>query len=237
VGDVTDRKHCQQLTNAVSPYAAHRALLVALDQWVSQDIEPPESQVPRRGSNAALAVTRPGFQTGVVPQDELGWPTIPGVTYNGLVTARYLLDFGPDFDKGILSNYPPSVAARPAYPIFVSRVDEDGNEVAGVRLPPVAAPIATTTGWALRRAGFSENEGGEADGQHIPFKATRAERLAAGDPRLSLEERYQDHDGYVKAVTQAARKLEQQRFLLPEDVQKYIEEAQASDVLLAEIPA
>jgi hypothetical protein len=237
VGDVTDRKHCQQLTNAVSPYAAHRALLVALDQWVSQDIEPPESQVPRRGSNAALAVTRPGFQTGVVPQDELGWPTIPGVTYNGLITARYLLDFGPDFDKGILSNYPPSVAARPAYPIFVSRVDEDCNEVAGVRLPPVAAPIATTTGWALRRAGFSENEGGEADGQHIPFKTTRAERLAAGDPRLSLEERYQDHDGYVKAVTQAARKLEQQRFLLPEDVQKYIEEAQASDVLLAQIPA
>jgi hypothetical protein len=237
VGDITDRKQGQQFTNGVSPYAAHRALLVALDQWVTQGIIPPESQVPRRASNAAVAVPRPGSQTGFVPQDELGWPTIPGVTYNGLITTRYLLDFGPDFDSGILSNYPPSVAGRPAYPIFVSRVDADGNEVAGIRLPEVDAPVATTTGWALRRAGFSENEGGESDGQHIPFKTTRAQRLAAGDPRLSLEERYRDHDGYVKAVTEAARKLEKQRFLLPADVQGYIEEAQASKVLLSEVPA
>ena len=237
VGDITDRKECRQFTNGVSPYAAHRALLVALDEWVSQGIVPPESQVPRRASNAAVAVPRPGSQTGFVPQAELGWPTIPGVTYSGLITTRYLLDFGPDFDSGILSNYPPSVDGRPAYPIFVSKVDEDGNEVAGIRLPPVEASIATTTGWALRRAGFSENEGGESNGQHIPFKTTKAERLAAGDPRLSLEERYQDHAGYVKAVTEAARKLEKQRFLLPADVEMYIKEAQASNVLLSEVPA
>ena len=237
VGDITDRKECRQFTNGVSPYAAHRALLVALDEWVSQGIAPPESQVPRRASNAAVAVPRPGSQTGFVPQAELGWPTIPGVTYSGLITTRYLLDFGPDFDSGILSNYPPSVDGRPAYPIFVSKVDEDGNEVAGIRLPPVEASIATTTGWALRRAGFSENEGGESNGQHIPFKTTKAERLAAGDPRLSLEERYQDHAGYVKAVTEAARKLEKQRFLLPADVEMYIKEAQASNVLLSEVPA
>ena len=237
VGDITDRKEGQQFTNGVSPFAAHRALLVALDQWVSQGIAPPESQVPRRASNAAVAAPRPGSQTGLVPQAELGWPTIPGVTYNGLITARYLLDFGPDFDSGILSNYPPSVAGRPAYTIFVSKVDADGNEVAGIRLPEVEAPVATTTGWALRRAGFSENEGGESNGQHIPFKTTRAERLAAGDPRLSLEERYQGHAGYVQAVTEAAQKLEKQRFLLPEDVQAYIEKAQASAVLLSYTPA
>ena len=141
------------------------------------------------------------------------------------------MDFGPEFDRGVLSNYPPTLAGRPTYPIFVSRVDEDGNEVAGVRLPQVEAPIATTTGWALRRAGFGENDGGESDGQHIPFKTTKAERLAAGDPRLSLEERYQDHAGYVKAVTEAARQLEEQRFLLPADVQGYIDAAQESSVL------
>ena len=233
VGDITKRGHNQQLTNGVSPYAAHRALLVALDEWVSQGITPPESKVPRRADhNAAFAVVRPGAQTGVVPQEALGWPSIPGVTYNGLITMRYLLDFGPHFARGILSNYPPSIVGRPAYPLFVSKVDEDGNEVAGIRLPPVAAPIATTTGWALRRAGFGENEGGEADGQHIPFTRTKAERIAAGDPRLSLEERYRDHEGYVQAVTRAAQELAQQRFLLPADVQKYIEEAQASTVLL-----
>ena len=174
---------------------------------------------------------RPGFQTGVVPQAALGWPTIPGVTYNGLITTRYLLDFGPMLDEGIMSNYPPSVVGRPAYPIFVSKVDQDGNEVAGIRLPPVEAPIATTTGWALRRAGFGENDGCESDGQHIPFTTTKAERLAVGDPRRSLEERYKNHDGYVKAVTKAAQNLAKRRFLLPADVQTYINEAAASAVL------
>jgi hypothetical protein len=66
----------------------------------------------------------------------------------------------------------------------------------------------------------------------LPFRRTKAERIAAGDPRLSLEERYQDHEGYVQEVTRAAQELVQQRFLLPADVQKYIEEAQASTVLL-----
>ncbi len=231
VGDITNRGVCQQFTNAVSPYRAHRALLVVLDEWVSHGTKPPKSQVPRHANNTAFAVPQDGSQTGVVPQEELGWPTIPGLTYNGLITTRYFLDFGPDFDDGILSNYPPSVAGRPAYPIFVSKVDEDGNEVAGIRLPPVEAPVATTTGWALRRAGFSENEGCESDGQHIPFATTKAERLAAGDPRKSLEERYKNHKGYVKAVRKAAEKLEKKRFLLPEDVQRYIDEAQASDVL------
>ena len=67
-----------------------------------------------------------------------------------------------------------------------------------------------------------------------PFKTTKAERLAAGDPRLSLEERYKNHDGYVAAVTKAAEKLEKQRFLLPADVQQYIEQARASTVLRQE---
>ena len=109
--------------------------------------------------------------------------------------------------------------------------DKDGNELAGVRMPPVEAPIATTTGWALRRAGFSENEGCESNGQHIPFTRTKAERIATGDPRLSLEERYKDHAGYVKAVRKAAEKLEKQGFLLPVDVQRYVDEAAASSVL------
>ena len=231
VGNASDRKNNQQFTNGVSPYAAHRALLIALDEWVTQDIPPPESRVPRRAKDAVFAVPRPGFQTGFVPAEDLGWPGIPGVTYNGLITTRYLLDFGPEFDRGVLSNYPPTLAGRPTYPIFVSKVDEDGNEVAGIRLPQVDAPIATTTGWALRRAGFGENDGGESDGQHIPFETTQADRLAAGDPRLSLEERYQGHAGYVKAVTKAARQLEEQRFLLPADVQGYIDAAQESSVL------
>ena len=231
VGDITRRGKNQQLTNGVSPYAAHRALLVALDRWVSEGIAPPDSRVPRGAENAAFAVTRPGSEVGCVPQAELGWPDIPEVTYTGVITTRYVLDFGPESDQGILSNCPPSVVDRPAYSIFVSKVDEDGNEVAGVRLPEVEAPVATTTGWALRREGFAENDGGESDGQHIPFAATKAEREASGDPRLSLEERYGDHEGYVRAVGKVARQLESDGFLLGADVQGYIDRARDSDVL------
>ena len=232
VGNVTSRGQCQQFLNPTSPFPALRALLTALDQWVVNGTEPPPSQVPRQGDKTAVMVThRPGRQTGVVPQEALGWPTIPGVTYTGVVTSRYFLDFGPMLEKGIVSNFPPPLVNRAAYPHFVSKVDRDGNEVAGIRMPPVDAPIATTTGWALRRSEFGENEGCEASGQHIAFKATKAEREAAGDPRLSLEERYTNHEGYVAAVRRAAEKLEKQRFLLRADVEKYIEQARNSNIL------
>jgi hypothetical protein len=232
VGNVTTRGNCQQFLNPTSPYPALRALLTALDDWVVKGTEPPASRVPRRADGTAVLVdVRPGYQTGVVTQKQLGWPAIPGVTYTGVITTRYFLDFGPKLGEGIVAHYPPSLDNRPAYPIFVSKVDQDGNEVAGIRLPPVEAPIATTTGWALRRDGFGANEGCEANGQHIAFSKTKTERMANGDPRLSLEERYQTHEGYVAAVRRTAEKLAQQRFLLASDVERYVQQAQASDVL------
>jgi hypothetical protein len=230
VGDVTERGNCREFTNGVSPYPAHRALLLALDRWVTDGTAPPKSEIPR-GGHRAWAMTRPGSQVGVVPQDELGWPSIPGVLYTGVITTRYLLDFGGALADGIIGNYPQSVAGRPSYPISVSKVDHDGNEIAGVRMPGVEAPVATTTGWALRRDDFGGPDGCESDGQHIPFAKTKAERQGTGDPRKSLEERYKDHDGYVKAVAKAARKLQKDGFLVEEDVQSFIAEAQASDVL------
>jgi hypothetical protein len=232
VGNVTSRGQCQQLLNPTSPFPALRALLMALDQWVVAGTAPPPSLVPRQSDGTAvMAVPRPGHQTGVVPPEALGWPAIPGVTYTGIITSRYFLDFGPTLSRGIIAHYPPALSGRTAYPHFVSRVDQDGNEVAGIRLPPVAAPIATTTGWALRRDGFGANEGCEANGQHIPFAPTKAARMAAGDSRLSLEERYGTHDGYVTAVAEAAEKLEQQRLLLRADVQAYIDQARKSAIL------
>ena len=233
VGNATSMGICQQFLNPTNPYPALRALLIGLDQWVTQGTEPPNSRVPRQADNTAVtAAPRPGYQSGSVPQEALGWPTIPAVAYTGLITTRYHLDFGPTFYKeGIVSNYPPSLEGRPAYPIFVSRVDQDGNELAGIRLPPVEAPVATTTGWALRREGYGLNDGCEGAGQNIPFSKTKAERLATGDPRISLEERYGTHDGYVQAVANAARQLMKQHLLLEEDVQRYIDEAASSNIL------
>ena len=233
VGNATSKGVCQQFLNPTNPYPALRALFIGLDQWVTQGTKPPNSRVPRQADNTAVtAVPRPGYQSGSVPQEALGWPTIPAVVYTGLITTRYHLDFGPTFyNEGIVSNYPPSLEGRPAYPILVSRVDQDGNELAGIRLPPVEAPVATTTGWALRREGYGLNDGCEGAGQNIPFSKTKAERLATGDPRMSLEERYGSHDVYVQAVANAARQLMKQHLLLEEDVQRYIDEAASSNIL------
>ena len=225
---------CQQIRNTTDPNPALRALFIALDQWVTKGVKPPKSEVPTR--HTGVFSTPVGNGVGVISQAALGWPNIPGVTYSGVITVRHLFNFGPRFDQGILDVNPPGFSG-PVYPSFVSKVDADGNEIAGVRLPPVEAPIATTSGWGLRSAAFGGGPGGgnmdgcESSGQWIAFKATKAERMAAGDPRLSLEERYQDHDGYVKAVAKAARKLQQRRLLLEEDVQRYVDAAEASSVL------
>jgi hypothetical protein len=222
----------QQLQNPTKPEPVLRALFIALDEWVTQGIVPPKSNVPRSTQGtAAMSVVIPGSLTGIIPKAVLGWPEIPGVTYTGLVTIRHYFNYGPEFNKGIISSYPTSTTIRPSYINFVSKVDRDGNEVAGIHLPPVAAPIATLTGWALRKEGFGRDDGGESAGQSIPFKTTKAERIAAHDPRLSLQERYGNHKGYVKAVAKAAEKLEGEKLLLPEDVQDYIREAEVSNVL------
>ena len=93
----------------------------------------------------------------------------------------------------------------------------------------VAVPTATYTGWALR-AGPASGDGCDAAGQKIDFAKTKAERISKGDPRLSIEERYPTHDVYVKTVTDAAQQLLQQRFLLQEDLQRYIQRAETTDI-------
>ena len=121
---------------------------------------------------------------------------------------------------------PPKLLGTP-YPVFVPKTDADGNDIAGVRVPDVAVPVATYTGWALRADGL---DGCDAAGQRIPFARTKAERLASGDPRLSLEERYPDHATYVSAVARAAAALNAERLLLDEDVAAYTAAAQAAQV-------
>ena len=87
----------------------------------------------------------------------LGFPNIPGVTYNGLMTTGDLFDYGPSFDQGILTILPPILISSP-YPAFVPKTDADGNDIAGVRLPEIAAPVATYTGWGVRAADFAGDD-------------------------------------------------------------------------------
>lgn len=196
----------QHQGNPVEFAAAQRALLVALDQWVSGGVAPPASRYPRTGD---------GTLVPALPQDAMGFPAIPGVSYTGLRNELCEVDY---------SVQPPRPIAGREYLVMVPKVDADGNEIGGIRLPDVAAPVGTYTGWNPRAVGFAEGELCLL-GSYLPFAATKAERLAAGDPRPSLEERYPTHDAYVQAVARAARDLRDARLLLDEDVERYIEAA------------
>ena len=96
------------------------------------------------------------------------------------------------------------------------KTDSDGNDIAGIRLPELTVPLATYTGWGLR-SGVWANDGCEASGQYIPFKATAAERMAAGDPRPSVQERYPSFAMYRSGVMRAIDDLVRDRFMLCDD--------------------
>jgi Alpha/beta hydrolase domain len=215
---------CQQPQNPLVGNQVLRALLVDLDEWVTTSREPPHNRVPRLNDKTLVPA---------LPQSGVGFPNIPGVTYNGIHHTGDLWDFGPKFDQGILTILPPKLIDTP-YQVFVPKTDADGNDIAGIRVPDVAVPIATYTGWALRASAAGDPvpivDGCDASGQRIPFAETKNERLATGDPRLSLQERYTDHVAYVNLVTATARRLERERLLLDQDVQNYITAAQAAPV-------
>ena len=215
VGSATSRGACQQLQNPLDSAPVQRALFVALDRWL-EGTPPPPSRVPRLDDGTLVAP---------LPQSAVGFPQIPGVTYTGLKTTRYRLDYGPGYYRtGIASIDPPVIylpyednpANGPIYPSFVPRTDADGNDIAGVRLVDVSVPLATYTGWALR-AGAQANDGCEGSGQYIPFAATAAQRLATGDPRPSVQERYPQFGDYYHRVLRALDALVGQGLMLCED--------------------
>lgn len=217
---------CSQFGSGVEPNPLLRALWVDLDEWLDGTLPPP-SEVPSldRGT-AVLAQTGPYSVLGIgtVPQSALGYPTIPNAPYSGLVTIRNLWNFGPGFAQGVLDPYPGKPTGK-YYPTSVPKVDSDGNDIAGIRLPEVVAPVATNTGWGLRSAAFGGKpdgtDGCESTGQSVVFAPTAAARNAISDPRPSLDERYGNHAGFVTARTAAAAALQARRLLLPADAAAY----------------
>lgn len=212
-GAAPARGMCEQLSNPLTTGVFLRALLTAMDQWVTSGTAPPASEYPR-AANGTL-----------VPADQAstGFPSIPGVRYTGKFNRLNLRDFGPQFTSqgGILTNVPPVEVPNKEYRVLVPKVDADGNDVAGLRRPDdLGAPLATHIGWNHRRDGFRAGDLCGLTGSYIPFARTRAEREAAGDPRRSLEERYPSKAQYVNQVTQAANDLAARRLLLQEDVQR-----------------
>jgi hypothetical protein len=203
-----------------------RALTVALVDWVTKGTAPPPSEYPRLDHGDLVEPT----------QAALGFPMIPGVPLpDNIQLPLYEYDFGPKFNyndmRGIITMEPPAI--RQVLPSLAPKVDADGNETSGVASVLHQAPLGSYLGWNVTATGFAKGTGCGLVGGYVPFAKTKAERLAAGDPRLSLEERYGTHEKYVAVVRAAAAKLVHGRFLLQADADRLIAEADASNVLRA----
>jgi hypothetical protein len=193
--------------NALDYTPLVRAALVNLDRWAAEGIEPPPSAVPRLADATAAR-----------PAEALaGFRALPGVTVPDpeRTFAVWRTDLGPAAGQGV-GRYPAQLGER--YRMCVPAVDADGNEVAGVRLPEVAAPCATYTGWNPRHP----DTGGAGQiipmqGSTLPFAPTRAARERAGDPRPSIAERYRDRDDYLARAGAAADELVRRGYALAED--------------------
>jgi hypothetical protein len=160
------------------------------------------------------------------------YPKIPGVNLPKGTSRLPRYNYGPDFDsRGIQSVFPPEPVPGQEYPLRVPDVDADGNTIAGLRYPDVEAPVGTLNGWSLRKAGYAEGDQFWNTGSFVPFARTKAERLASGDPRLSIEERYPTHEAYVDAVSQVCEARVAEGLMLQEDADRFVDTAKRRNPL------
>jgi hypothetical protein len=206
----------QNLDNPGDYRPVLRALILALDRWTQGGTTPPPSVYPTIAGGTLV-----GWD-----QKSTGFPAIPGVRYPGVIQQPPLLDFGPRWgSQGIIDRQPP--LARGEYRVLVARCGPDGNELGCLLPPEVAVPLATFTGWNLRRreAG-AEGELWSLKGSYLPLARTKAQRERAGDPRPSLEERYGTVETYLKQLTARCREMQAAGYLLEEDVERVVRRQQ-----------
>ncbi|MEO3471196.1 alpha/beta hydrolase domain-containing protein [Roseomonas sp. CAU 1739] len=219
---------CEYPSNPNTHLQTMRALLVALTDWVQRDVPPPASVHPRIADGT------------LVRPDQVRFPAVPGVAFRRTTNPLRVMEFGPGYNPadltGIISTEPPAEGTR-EYTLLVPQVDADGNDLGGVRSLGVQVPRATLTGWNyFREDRFGGGGFCNLQGSAFPFAATRAERVAANDPRPSLEERYPTREAYVAALRQAASRLIAQRLLLEEDAATAIAAAERDGPVALRVP-
>jgi hypothetical protein len=219
--------NCQQQPNPNPQIWTMRALLTAFTAWVRDGVEPPPSATPRIADGTLVAPDR--VRLPEIPANFYGEVDRRAVSPLRIYDNLHVLDFGPLYraedTSGVITQEPPRVGSG-SYGILEMQVDADGNDIAGVRSVFLQAPIGTYTGWNLNRKGHFENGMCNLQGSFIPFAATRAERMATGDPRLSIEERYPSKEVYLSAFRKAADDLVAKRYLLPDDAALLVKRAE-----------
>ena len=207
---------CQQPRNTLDDRGpVLRAMLTHLVEWVQHDKAPPPSRHPRLADQTLVTLDAWKSQ----------FPKIPGLNLPTHAYQPPRLDFGPRFQSEGIADIIPPKAGKPFHTLLPT-VNADGNETSGIVLPEVAVPLGTYTGWNLRSSKVgAETMLSPLDGMFVPFAKTKAEREKTGDPRLSLEERYPTQAEYLSRLTNAAKKLQAEGFLLDEDVRRITERA------------
>ena len=210
---------CVMISNPNPASDTSRAVFAGLVDWVTKGTEPPPSIYPAPGTLITPAAYDKAF------------PKIAGVP-RPAYSPTYQYDLGREFDltdmSGAINPVPPRIIRE--IPQRMPRIDADGNELDGIRSPLISAPLGTYVGWNVFASGFQKGRFCNNIGGYIPFAATQAERLAKGDPRLSLEERYPNHAAYVAKVKAQADALVARRYMLAEDAARIVKEADAAKV-------
>ena len=195
----------EQQENPNDYWYVMRALLVAMDRWMRDDVAPPPSQYPRLRDKT------------LVKAGEVAFPNLPAVS------SPQNLPAAPRSANPLIAQ---DGAPGAQLPYLVPQTDRDGIEIAGIRLPDVAVPLATYTGWNFR----NKTVGGADQlypllGSYIPFTATAAQREQTRDPRPSIAERYSSREAYLEKVQKGGAKLVSERYLLADDLKVLVDRA------------
>jgi len=198
-------------SNFASSGWSFRALLLDLDDWIAKATTPPGSAYPHLGRE-------------LVSREHVTFPSIPGVEFPAWMPRNWRMDFGPEFPaKGIISIEPPKLGD--AYRILVPQVNRDGIDLGGVRIPEIAVPLGTFTGWNYQLPVHPNLDYlGGLIGSFIPFPATAADRKKSQDSRASIAERYSSREDFLTKIRAAAQNLAAQRFLRTDDIPEIVAE-------------
>jgi hypothetical protein len=182
-----------------------RALLAAMNAWITSDKEPPASAYPMIAKRELTTVK------------DLKW-IVPGAKKPSRAHTAYRVDYGPEFSSaGRITIEPPKVG--PAFNALVPQVDQSGNELSGVRLPEIEHPLATYTGWNFRDESLgAPDEMIAFIGSWFPFAKTKSDREPTKDPRPSIAERYPTKQAYLERIDATSKALASAGYILARDI-------------------
>jgi hypothetical protein len=222
---------CQFAASPVSETPVERALIPALENWVVHNTAPPASQYPTVASGKLVASDQastgfPNLSNVTVPSGATATPTALSLTYTGLVNQLFVTDY---------SNAVPAANLSKPYTVLVPKVDANGNETSGIRMPELSVPVATYMGWNLRGVGHAVGEGCSSTGSAIPLAVNSATKAAA-DPRTTLAALYSGRADYQTKFGAATDALVAQGFLTSLDATN-VYKSGAATISSALIPA